>query len=70
MKKKFPYQSILQFRIIINRLQRMLLLKSGISEQCHGEELKLSQAIAPPPIEEGKTSTSETIVVPFHPNRT
>ena len=48
----------------------MLLLKSGTSEQCHGEELKLSQAIAPPPIEEGKTSTSETILVPSHPNRT
>ena len=43
----------------------MLLLKSGTSE-----ELKLSQAIVPPPIEEGKTSTSETILVPFHPNRT
>lgn len=55
---------------MINQLQRMLLLKSGTSEPCHGEELKPSQAIAPPPIEEGKTSTSETILVPFHPNRT
>lgn len=42
--------------------------RSGSSEPCHWEELKLFQVITLPPIEEEKASTSEKIEA-LHPDK-